>query len=72
MRRGVRPVHSPPLGDVPRVGGSPPCHAQLLHQLPHLLFRLRPLQKGTLQGDALHFVVVIVAQIRRKSRKTRL
>ena len=53
MRRGVRPVHSPPLGDVPRVCGSPPRHAQLLHQLPHLLLRLRPLQKGSLQGGTL-------------------
>ena len=50
MRRGVRPVHSPPLGDVPRVGGSPPCHAQLLHQLPHLLLRLLPLQDSPHQG----------------------
>ena len=51
MRGGVRPVHSKPVGDVPGVSCPPPGHAQLLHQLPHLLLRLCPLQKGTLQGE---------------------
>ena len=54
LRGGVRPVHPSPVGDVPRVGGPPPRHAQLLHQLPHLLLRLRPLQEGTLQGEKIH------------------
>ena len=50
LRWGVRPVHPSSVGDVPRVCGPPPRHAQLLHKLPHLLLRLRPLQKGTLKG----------------------
>ena len=52
---GVRPVHPSPLGDVPRVGGPPPRHAQLLHQLHHLLLRLRPLQKSSFKGDGKVF-----------------
>ena len=31
LRGGVRPVHPSPVGDVPRVCGPPPRHAQLLH-----------------------------------------
>ena len=50
MCGGVRHIHPSPVGDVPRVGGSPPRHGQLLHQLPHLLLRLLALQEGALQG----------------------
>ena len=50
MCGGVRHIHPAPVGDVPRVGGSPPRHGQLLHQLPHLLLRLLALQEGSLQG----------------------
>ena len=57
MRGGVRPVHPSPVGDVPRVGGPPPRHAQLLHQLHHLLLRLRPLQKSPFQGDCSFTVI---------------
>ena len=51
MYGGVRPVYSSPVDHVLGIGGPPPGHAQLLHQLPHLLLRLCPLQKGTPQGD---------------------
>ena len=68
MHEAAGPVHPAPVDHVSGERGSPAGHGQLLHQLPHLLLRLCPLQEGALQGDVLHFVV----EIRWKSRKTRL
>ena len=51
-------VYSPNVDHVPGVGGPPPGHDQLLHQLPDLLLRLQAVQGGPLQHlqDVRHVI----------------
>ena len=44
MYRGQRILHTASMGDVLRVGGSPPGDDQLLLQLPDLLLGVKPVQ----------------------------
>ena len=46
MYQGGRAVHSPAVGDVSRVGGSPAGHVQLLLQLPGLRHCLTAVQEN--------------------------
>ena len=50
MHEAAGPVHPAPVDHVPGERGAPPGHAQLLHQLPHLLLRLQAVQGGPLHG----------------------
>ena len=49
LHEGAGPVHPAHVDHVPRERGAPPCHDQLLHQLPHLLLRLQAVQVCPLQ-----------------------
>ena len=46
MYQGDWAVHPPAVGDVPRVGGPPAGHVQLLLQLPGLRHRLSAVQEN--------------------------
>ena len=49
MYESREPVHTTHVDHVPRVSGPPSGHDQLLHQFPHLLFRVQAVQDGPLQ-----------------------